>query len=118
MVTSALESKPLSGTAAPDLFDCRDAYSEDAGSIGRSGHERSGAVVADSVSSTKLKNFQATFPNRFVNVGIAEQNMVGVGAGLANGGMKTPYVSRRILFPDGHARWSRSRLILGTRNGT
>jgi transketolase len=49
--------------------------------------ERVCAVVNDSVSSTKLKGFRSRYPRRFVNVGIAEQNMVGVSAGLANGGM-------------------------------
>jgi transketolase len=55
------------------------------------------AVVNDSVSSTKLKSFKAKFPDRFVNVGIAEQNMVGVGNGLANGGM-IPYVCGASCF--------------------
>ena len=72
------------------LFDCRDSYiraledmaAEDA---------RICAVANDSLSSAKLKSFKGKFPDRFVNVGIAEQNMVGVGAGLANGGM-IPYV--------------------------
>jgi transketolase len=49
--------------------------------------ERVCAVVNDSVGSTKLKGFSGRFPKRFVNVGIAEQNMVGTSAGLANGGM-------------------------------
>jgi transketolase len=55
------------------------------------------AVVNDSVSSTKLKKFKELFPDRFVNVGIAEQNMIGVGAGLANGGM-VPYVCGASCF--------------------
>jgi transketolase len=55
------------------------------------------AVVSDSVSSTKLKSFSQKFPARFVNVGIAEQNLVGVGAGLANGGM-VPYVCAASCF--------------------
>ncbi len=55
------------------------------------------AVVNDSLSSTKLKDFKAKFPERFVNVGIAEQNMVGVGSGLANGGM-VPYVCGASCF--------------------
>jgi transketolase len=55
------------------------------------------AVANDSVSSAKLKNFKEKFPDRFVNVGIAEQNMVGVGAGLANGGM-VPYVCGAACF--------------------
>ena len=40
----------------------------------------------DSVGSSKLVEFREEFPDRLINVGIAEQNMVGVGAGLANGG--------------------------------
>ena len=54
-------------------------------------------VVNDSVSSTKLKGFQKRFPDRFINVGIAEQNMVGVGAGIAAGGM-VPYVCGAACF--------------------
>ena len=80
----------------PELFDCRDSFS-------RTMEEMAGknpkicAVVNDSVSSTKLKNFRSKFPDRFVNVGIAEQNMVGVGCGLANGGMQ-PYVAGASCF--------------------
>jgi transketolase len=55
------------------------------------------AVVNDSVSSTKLRNFSTLYPERFVNVGIAEQSMVGIGAGLANGGM-VPYVCGASCF--------------------
>ena len=55
------------------------------------------ALVSDSVSSTKLKSFSQKFPDRFVNVGIAEQNLVGVGAGLANSGM-VPYVCAASCF--------------------
>lgn len=59
-------------------------------------------VVNDSVGSSKLGNFQKLFPERVVNVGIAEQNMVGVGAGLANGG-KIPFVSAASCFLTGRA---------------
>src|ERR1700744_3332489 len=78
------------------LFDCRDAF---AGTLEAMAAEnpRIAAVVNDSVNSTKLKNFRAKFPERFVNVGIAEQNMVGVGAGLANGGM-IPFVCGASCF--------------------
>ena len=41
--------------------------------------------------------FQKRFPERLINVGIAEQAMVGVGAGLANGG-KVPFVSGASCF--------------------
>jgi transketolase len=67
-------------------FDCRDAFASTLDEMATA-DERVCAVVNDSVSSTKLKGFRGKFPKRFVNVGIAEQNMVGASAGLANGGM-------------------------------
>jgi transketolase len=60
------------------------------------------AVCNDSVGSSKLGGFKAKFPQRLVNVGIAEQNMVGVGAGLANGGM-LPFVCAASCFLTGRA---------------
>jgi transketolase len=38
-----------------------------------------------------VEKFEASYPNRFLNVGIAEQNLIGIAAGLAESGMK-PYV--------------------------
>lgn len=78
------------------LFDCRDAFATTLEAMAAE-DPRIAAVVNDSVNSTKLKNFRAKFPERFVNVGIAEQNMVGVGAGLANGGM-IPFVCGATCF--------------------
>jgi len=43
-------------------------------------------TVADSTSTSKIGPFQKAYPERVVNLGIAEQNMVGVAAGLALGG--------------------------------
>lgn len=60
------------------------------------------AVVNDSIGSSKLNSFQKKFPDRLVNVGIAEQVMVGVGAGLANGG-RIPFVSAASCFLTGRA---------------
>jgi transketolase len=78
------------------LFDCRDIFASTLEAMA-SDDKRIAAVVNDSVSSTKLKGFRSKFPERFVNVGIAEQNMVGVGAGLANGGM-IPFVCGASCF--------------------
>lgn len=77
-------------SAKVELFDCRNDYIQALEEMAAA-DERICAVANDSLSSAKLKNFRAKYPDRFVNVGIAEQNMVGVGAGLANGGM-IPYV--------------------------
>jgi len=86
----------MKDAVAPDMFDCRDAYVRALEELA-AGDERIVAVVNDSVGSSKLGKFRDRFPARLVNVGIAEQNMVGVGAGLANGG-KIPFVSGAACF--------------------
>jgi transketolase len=78
------------------LHDCRDAWVSELVALAEA-DPRIVAVVNDSVGSSKLGPFQDRFPERLVNVGIAEQNMVGVGAGLANGG-KIPFVSAAACF--------------------
>lgn len=78
------------------LFDCRDAYVRTLEELAAD-DDRIVSVCNDSVGSSKLGKFRDRFPQRLVNVGIAEQNMVGVGAGLANGG-KIPFVSGASCF--------------------
>lgn len=51
------------------------------------------AVTSDSRGSGKLVPFGQKYPNQIVEVGIAEQNLVGVAAGLASAGKKTFAVS-------------------------
>jgi len=43
-------------------------------------------VVSDSTSTSKISSFQDKFPDRVINVGIAEQNLIGVATGLSLGG--------------------------------
>lgn len=50
-------------------------------------------VTSDSRGSGKLKNFGDRFPEQIVEVGIAEQNLVGIAAGLASAGKKVFAVS-------------------------
>ena len=50
-------------------------------------------LVADVASSAGLNEFAEKFPDQFLNVGIAEQNMIGVAAGLAQNGYKVFAVS-------------------------
>lgn len=52
---------------------------------------------ADLASSTRTRAFQERFPSRYLNVGIAEQNMVGVAAGIAIGG-EIPLVNTFAAF--------------------
>ncbi|MBU0929286.1 MAG: transketolase family protein [Spirochaetes bacterium] len=54
-------------------------------------------LSADLAKSTKIGMFGEKFPKRFFNVGIAEQNMFGMAAGLAKTGL-VPYVSTFAVF--------------------
>lgn len=83
------------------LHDCRDAWVKTLVALAEA-DERIVTVVNDSVGSSKLGAFQAKFPDRLINVGIAEQCMVGVGAGLANGG-RIPFVSAASCFLTGRS---------------
>ena len=87
--------------AKEGLFDCREAWASTIEALGAA-DERIVVVVNDSVGSSKLGGFQKKFPHRTINVGIAEQVMVGVGAGLANGG-RIPFVSAASCFLTGRA---------------
>ncbi len=86
--------------AAP-TFDCRKAFAEELIGLARA-DERIVAVCNDSVGSSNLTGFRDEFPDRLINVGIAEQDLVGVGAGLANAGM-IPFVSAAAPFLTGRA---------------
>jgi transketolase len=77
-------------------YDCRDAYVETLAELAEADHRIVG-VVNDSVGSSKLNSFRKAFPDRLINVGIAEQDMVGVASGLANGG-RIPFVSAASCF--------------------
>jgi transketolase len=88
-------------TAAPPVFDCRQAFADELISLARN-DSRIVAVVNDSVGSSNLGGFRDEFGDRLINVGIAEQNMVGVGAGLANAGM-VPFVCAAAPFLTGRA---------------
>jgi transketolase len=83
------------------LYDCRDAFAATLEKLAAE-NDTIVAVCNDSVGSSKLGGFKAKYPDRLVNVGIAEQNMVGVGAGLANGG-RLPYVCAAAPFLTGRS---------------
>jgi transketolase len=77
-------------------IDCRKPFGSTLVALAHES-QRIVAVTNDSVGSSNLNEFKATFPDRFVNVGIAEQNLIGVGAGLANGGC-IPFVCGAACF--------------------
>ena len=65
---------------------------------------------ADLAGSTKTSEFQKVCPERFVEVGIAEQNMIGIAAGLAASG-KVVFASTFGIFATGRC-WEQIRLAV------
>ena len=79
----------------------RQSYGEELAKIGE---ENKNIVVldADLSTATKTEIFAKQFPDRFVNVGIAEQNLMGIAAGLSTFG-KVPFASTFAVFAAGRA---------------
>lgn len=79
----------------------RDAYGKALVELGRINKD---VVVldADLSKSTKTDGFQKEFPERFFNIGIAEQNLIGCAAGFATSG-KIPFASSFAVFATGRA---------------
>ncbi|MDD3013000.1 MAG: transketolase family protein [Candidatus Gastranaerophilales bacterium] len=73
------------------------------------GHQNPNIVVldADLSCSTQTQKFAKVFPERFFNIGIAEQDAMGVAAGLSTCG-KIPFVSTFAMFATGRA-WEQIR---------
>jgi transketolase len=68
------------------------------------------ALCADLTDSTQIALFKDAFPDRFFEVGIAEQNLVTVGAGLTAVG-KIPFVSSYAAFSPGR-NWEQIRTTI------
>jgi len=83
----------------PQQVSLRESYGETLVELGR---ENPDIVVldADLSRSTMTKFFAGEFPERFFDCGIAEQNMVGIAAGLAASG-KLPFASTFAVFVPG-----------------
>jgi transketolase len=87
----------------------RDAYGDTLLELGKKRPEIV-ALDADLSGSTKTSKFAKEFPDRFFNMGIAEQDMVGTAAGLALSG-KIPFASTFAVFETGRA-WDQIRLTV------
>ncbi|MEK7606178.1 MAG: transketolase C-terminal domain-containing protein [Patescibacteria group bacterium] len=58
------------------------------------------ALCADLAESTRVEWFKKEFPERFIEIGVAEQNLATIGAGLANYG-KIPFITSYATFSPG-----------------
>ncbi len=78
------------------LHDCRKAFAQALEALAEA-DPRVVAVTNDSIGSSNIAGFRKRFPERFVNVGIAEQDLIGVSTGLAAAG-KIPFVCGAACF--------------------
>jgi transketolase len=84
-----------------DQIATRDAYGKALKELGMINDDII-VLDADLSKSTKTADFQKVKPNHFVNVGIAEQNLMGIAAGIAATG-KIPFASTFAMFATGRA---------------
>jgi transketolase len=72
------------------------------------------ALCADLTESTQMHLFREAFPTRFIEIGIAEQNLVTVASGLARAG-KVPFTSSYAAFSPGR-NWEQIRTTAALNN--
>lgn len=87
----------------------RDGYGE---GLVEAGKKDDSVVVlcADLADSTRAEDFKKAFPERFVEVGVAEQNLVTIASGMANYG-KIPFASSYAVFSPGR-NWEQIRTTI------
>jgi len=94
----------------PEVVSLREAYGKTLVELGRENRD-SVVLDADLSPSTMTRFFATEFPQRFFDCGIAEQNMVGIAAGLAASG-KLPFASTFAVFAPGRS-FDQIRMCLG-----
>jgi len=93
----------------PDRVPARNGYGD---GVVLAGEKNPNVVVlcCDLTGSTKSDGFKKSFPDRFFQIGVAEQNMAGMGAGMAFSG-KIPYISSYAAFSPGR-NWDQIRVSI------
>jgi transketolase len=102
LATHALTSEPIRKGFGRGLLEAGKA------------NENVVAACADLTESTQMHLFAEAFPQRFIEMGVAEQNLVTVGAGLAAMG-KIPFVSSYAAFSPGR-NWEQIRTTICLNN--
>ncbi len=89
----------ISDLTKPEMVATRDGYGKGVVEAGEK-DERIVVLCADLTESTRSHWFAEKFPERFVEVGVAEQNLALLGSGMANYG-KIPFISSYAVFSPG-----------------
>lgn len=93
----------------PEKVATRDGYGKALIELGKR-NKRIVALCCDLTDSTRVEWFKQKFPDRFIEVGVAEQNMAGLAAGLALAG-KIPFISSYAVFSPGR-NWDQIRVSI------
>ncbi|MBI5530094.1 MAG: transketolase family protein [Candidatus Doudnabacteria bacterium] len=102
-----VELNPKIGQKDIEQIPTRNGYGEGLVELGAA-DENVVVLTADLAESTRAQDFANKFPSRFIECGVAEQNMMGVAAGLALYG-KTAFVSSYAVFSPGRS-WDQFRV--------
>ena len=94
-----MKSKLILDLTKPEMIPTRDGYGKGLVEAGEK-DERVVVLCADLTESTRSLWFAEKFPERFIQMGVAEQNMATVAAGMANYG-KIPFISSYAVFSPG-----------------
>lgn len=94
---------------SPERAATRDGFGKGAVEAGKA-ESRVVVLSADLAESTRAEWFQKEFPERFIEMGVAEQNMATVAAGMANYG-KIPFITSYAAFSPGR-NWEQIRTTI------
>ena len=111
MLASHLDKKILSGSVTQ--LPSRNGYGDGLVEAGKR-DERVVALAADLTESTRTQPFAEAYPKRFIQVGIAEQNMASVASGMAAMG-KIPFIASYAMFSPGR-NWEQIRTTIAYNN--
>ncbi len=109
----ATHLEPKMQTGSPDQVPSRNGYGDGLVEAGKR-DERIVALAADLTESTRTLPFAEAFPKRFIQMGIAEQNMASVASGMAAMG-KIPFIASYAMFSPGR-NWEQIRTTIAYNN--
>lgn len=107
MINEHIKLNPKIGTEDIEQKPSRDGFGEGLMFLGKH-NPNVVALTADLAESTRVLEFAEEYPGRFIEVGVAEQNMMGVAAGMALVG-KIPYIASYATFSPGRS-WDQLRV--------
>ncbi len=107
MINEHVKLNPNIGKSDIEQKPSRDGFGEGLMFLGKN-NPNVVALTADLAESTRVLEFAEEYPGRFVECGVAEQNMMGVAAGMALVG-KIPYVASYATFSPGRS-WDQLRV--------